>query len=667
MHEDFTGNRILGAEAPAGLDDFLTGRMRAPIGPGPSKGSLDFTPTAVNDDLSKVDDPSGFGGGPGRFKLALFEGGGAASHSRTSSSSPAFPANSALRRRSRSPTSNSAAQRTINSYQKTTIWSSDSAYVDAYTSEAMKAHLHGMQTLDVDQTLERMFEEARQKIEDELPDDFQLPEFLNADAVKDFVKALGDQREAEAEAEKAAEKDAAAATAEAHSQTATQDKSEDGDDPVHLGLYIDNRLQDDDVEHPEAIRPERQKDNFDIDDPVTTIPIVGVRTEMGWNAAHNVAELYDLNESGTTLVVKGDYFETNAIVQINVYKDNDQVEIAGLPKEKKSITEANNSSNVAEFTKEPAFDVLPVGRFHAGLNWNVDVLDGDFVDVEILEQYNWIYDNDVGVVSTNGVYSRLMAGGNEANGGATIIDYGKYDVIIVLGDYHEANVIYQKNFLIDDDILKAASDLDKDFDGDITQTASWSANTLLNDATIQNIGAQDFEDLSSGLVDLIDAIGRGEVVFDPEVGWQLTGNGTGTLDILYVTGDYYDVNLIHQTNVVADLDTAVQLLPDLAVGDGTEIKQIVSTGENALINEATIFDVGATFHTYLEGEHYEDSILVQAEIVIGDDDNVDRQDTDALVNEVIAFIGSPEDDDSQPSAAPLQDPAQQGDVLNIMS
>ena len=200
--------------------------------------------------------------------------------------------------------------------------------------------------------------------------------------------------------------------------------------------------------------------------------------------------------------------------------------------------------------------MLPVGRFHAGLNWNVDVLDGDFVDIKILEQYNWIYDNDVGVVTTNGVYSRLLAGGNEANGGATIIDYGKYDVIIVLGDYHEANIIYQKNFLIDDDVLKAASDLDKDFDGDITQTASWSANTLLNDATIQNIGAQDFEDLSSGLVDLIDAIGRGEVVFDPEVGWQLTGNGTGTLDILYVTGDYYDVNLIHQTNVVADLDTA---------------------------------------------------------------------------------------------------------------
>ena len=42
------------------------------------------------------------------------------------------------------------------------------------------------------------------------------------------------------------------------------------------------------------------------------------------------------------------------------------------------------------------------------------------------------------------------------------------------------------------------------------------------------------------------------------------------------------------------------------------------------------------------------AILVQAEIVIGDDDDVDRQDTDTLVNEVIAFIGSPDDDDDQP-------------------
>ena len=424
----------------------------------------------------------------------------------------------------------------------------------------MKAHLHGMQTLDVDQTLERMFEEARQKIEDELPGDFQLPEFLNADAVKDFVKALGDQREAEAEAEKAAEKDAAAATAEAHSQTATQDESEDGDDPVHLGLYIDNRLQDDDVEHPEAIRPERQKDNFDIDDPVTTIPIVGVRTEMGWNAAHNVAELYDLNESGTTLVVKGDYFETNAIVQINVYKDNHQVD-AGPPKEKKSITEANDSSNVAEFTKEPAFDVLPVGRFHAGLNWNVDVLDGDFVDSDSRAIQLDLRQRRRGRLD-HGVYSRLMAGGNEANGGATIIDYGKY------GCHHRPRGLPRGRRHLPEELPDRRRHPEsrlrprQGFRRRHHPNGLVERNTLLNDATIQNIGAQDFEDLSSGLVDLIDAIGRGEVVFDPEVGWQLTGNGTGTLDILYVTGDYYDVNLIHQTNVVADLDTAVELLPD---------------------------------------------------------------------------------------------------------
>ena len=566
-----------------------------------------------------------------------------------------------------------AAQRIIQVTQNKQIISNNGGYVDADPDAAAAAGIHELNTLNITETFNDMFEKAKAELDEQLPENFDFPETLNAQPVMDLVKALGDDRKAEAEAQRAADKaadegDAKEGAGQANVGVAAAEAGagEPGEDEGPTAkLYINGELQDEGTEHPEFVRPERPQDVVDTDQPITTIPIVGVRTEMGWNIAYNGAQIVDLNEAGTTLIVKGDYFETNGIIQINVYKDNDQVEIAGLPKENKSITEANDVSNVAEFTREPAFDVLPVGRFHAGLTWNVDVLDGDFVDVKMVSQYNWLYDNDVGVVTTQGVYSRLLAGGNETNGTATIIDYGKYDVIIVLGDYHEANIIYQKNFLIDDDVLKAASDLDKDFDGDITQTASWSANTLLNDATIQNIGAQDFEDLSSGLVDLIDAIGRGEVTFDPDVGWQLTGNGTGTLDILYVTGDYYDINIVQQTNVVADVDTAIQLLPDLAVGDGTEIKQIVSTGENATINAATIIDVGATFHTYLEGEHYEDSILVQAEIIIGDDDDVDRQDTDTLVNEVIAFIGSPDDDDGQPNA-PVQQATLPGDVLGQM-
>ena len=669
LQDDFAGKRVADAGVQGDLEDFLTYRLRAPSGPAHVNGSLEFSLPESYRDIGTIDPVTAVGGTPAKLKTVLADAGGGGF-----SFPEPYKFIARVPREFNPPDveikvtyDDGAAQRIIQSTQIKQIVSNNGGYVDSDPEAAAAAGIHELNTLNITETFEDMFEKAKAELDEQLPENFDFPDILNAQPVMDLVKALGDQRKADAEAEQATDGGdpqavIGAVSAQADAGEATQDEG-----PIADGLYIDGELQDDGTEHPDLVRPQRPKDIVEIapGESITTIPVVGVKAEMGWNIAFNGAQIVDLNEAGTTLIVKGDYFETNGIIQINVYKDNDQVEIAGLPKENKSITEANDVSNVAEFTREPAFDVLPVGRFHAGLTWNVDVLDGDFVDVKMVSQYNWLYDNDVGVVTTQGVYSRLLAGGNETNGTANIIDYGKYDVIIVLGDYHEANIIYQKNFLIDDDVLKAASDLDKDFDGDITQTASWSANTLLNDATIQNIGAQDFEDLSSGLVDLIDAIGRGEVTFDPDIGWQLTGNGTGTLDILYVTGDYYDINIVQQTNVVADVDTAIQLLPDLAAGDGTEIKQIVSTGENATINTATIIDVGATFHTYLEGEHYEDSILVQAEIIIGDDDDVDRQDTDTLVNEVIAFIGSPDDDDDQPNA-PVQQATLPGDVLGQM-
>jgi hypothetical protein len=674
LQDDFAGKRVADAGGPSGLEDFITLRQHLAAVPNPVKGSVDFALDTPNFDLPLTDPLSG-GAAAGRLKTILAEVGGGGGF--------AFP--EPFKFMARVPREFNppdveitvtyddwAAQRIIQATQNKMIYNDNAGYLNADPAAAAKAGIHGLQTLNVAATLDDMFARAKEELDERLPDNFDWPEELNAQPVMDLVKALGDDRKAEAEAQRAAEKgDLAKEDGDAQAESDVVTTEAGGGERAELKgptreLYINGELQDEGAEHPDVVIPQRTPDVIDTDGPLTHIPFVGVRTETGWNTAYNGAQIVDLNEAGTTLIVKGDYFETNGIIQINVYKDNDQVEIAGLPKESKSITEANEASNVAEFTNEPAFDVLPIGRFHAGLTWNVDVLDGDFVDVKMVSQYNWLYDNGIGVATTNETYSRLLAGGNETLGSATIIDYGKYDVIIVLGDYHEANIIYQKNFLIDDDIVKAASALDEDFEGDITQMASWSANTLLNDATIQNIGAQNFEDLSTGLVDLIDAIGRGEVTFDPEVGWQLTGNGTGTLDILYVTGDYYDVNIVQQTNVVADLDTAIHLLPDLDPGDGTEIRNIISTGENATINTATIIDVGATFHTYLEGEHYEDSILVQAEIVIGDDDDVDRQDTDQLVNEVIAFIGSPDDaDDGQPNA-PMQGSTLPGDVLGQM-
>ena len=91
----------------------------------------------------------------------------------------------------------------------------------------------------------------------------------------DLVKALGDQRKADAEAEQATDGDdpqavIGAMSAQANAGEATQDEG-----PIANGLYIDSELQDDGTEHPGLVRPQRPKDIVEIapGESITTIPV----------------------------------------------------------------------------------------------------------------------------------------------------------------------------------------------------------------------------------------------------------------------------------------------------------------------------------------------------------------------------------------------------------
>jgi hypothetical protein len=122
----------------------------------------------------------------------------------------------------------------------------------------------------------------------------------------------------------------------------------------------------------------------------------------------------------------------------------------------------------------------------------------------------------------------------------------------------------------------------------------------------------------------------------------IAGNG-GTFHILYVTGNYYDVNAIWQTNIVSDANMAIQLQgsPAAATADyygGSMATQNVSTGGDVLSNDAAIVDVGNT-STHVNGQAYGDSILIQANLVNQDSDHVAQTNPQVLVPEVIAFVG----------------------------
>jgi hypothetical protein len=89
--------------------------------------------------------------------------------------------------------------------------------------------------------------------------------------------------------------------------------------------------------------------------------------------------------------------------------------------------------------------------------------------------------------------------------------------------------------------------------------------------------------------------------------------------------------------------------------------QNVATGGNVLSNDAAIVDVGNT-NIHVGGQVYGDSILIQANLVAENSDHVTQTDPQALVPEVIAFIGSdettinPDQQQHAPAPIPHDDP-----------
>ncbi len=140
---------------------------------------------------------------------------------------------------------------------------------------------------------------------------------------------------------------------------------------------------------------------------------------------------------------------------------------------------------------------------------------------------------------------------------------------------------------------------------------------------------------------MVTAIEEEQPTLGPNYGWFVPGNGSGVLNVLYVTGDYYDINAIWQNNVISDLDTAIQYLaptpPTENASDGT-FTQSVSTGGNHALNEAIIVDVGAT-SSFVAGDVYQDTILIQGNLVAENNDKIVHGDPSALVSEIVAFTG----------------------------
>lgn len=421
---------------------------------------------------------------------------------------------------------------------------------------------------------------------------------------------------------------------------------------VEPGYYLNGELQ--------TQRPEPPAET-PLPDPVPAPDLgngIGQWAETGANDSWNASLIVDLSESGRSMIVMGDYFKTNAIFQTNSIMDQDDIQMSGgtaLP-----VAEGGNKTdNIADFVQRPGIHAELKATF-AGPQWNVDVVDGNYYSVHAIVQMNYLSDNDIVVQKSADTHYELYSGGNEQGNLTALFDGTiQYDLIIVAGAYHGMNVIFQNNILLNNDTVKMLAD-----GSDPSQSVVSGQNELTNTATISSYGDDNFLPMNNNLNSLVTAIQSGSTILDPSYGKFVDGSG-GVFNVLYITGDYYDVNAIWQTNIITDVNIVMQFLdPPSADARGDAESQSVTSGKNLLTNDAAIVDVGAT-NTFVNGEVYGDTILVQANLLPEDDNRVLTGDVQSLVPELIAFID--EGQEEAPAAQPVATtPAYEDPVASVM-
>ena len=367
--------------------------------------------------------------------------------------------------------------------------------------------------------------------------------------------------------------------------------------------------------------------------------------EAGANLVANIAAFTDTGIISPVMSVMGDYHQIDVITQAWAYSDDDTVDpVFATSTEKEAGTVA---MNIASFNRDSF--VTPdqdAGETTSGTApvfpqyWHVSEIQGDVCFVKWIEQYSFVTDNDRLVVTTTGTETTVLTGGNTAIDFASFLGIAKaYDLVIVGGDVLDMNIISQLAVLYDNDWVLGSGTAG-------TATASTSGNLLWNQASITNVGLNDrFEDMPGYMTSAQNAIEARDAAMPAGLGTDPNFEGQQVLDVLYITGNLFDVTFIKQVNILGDADHVTQAASDYLASTGADATIDISTGANAVVNIAQIVDYdtfGAT--TYLGGNLYSDAVLIQGGL-IEHDDTVPQPVNDRLANEVIAFLDNDGDPD----------------------
>lgn len=390
-----------------------------------------------------------------------------------------------------------------------------------------------------------------------------------------------------------------------------------------------------------------------------------VEIEAGGNTLVNNVVFKNFWTAATVTAVVGDRIEFNAIIQINVLYDNDS--ISSVIEDWTQENPANQLFNIAEFHRIDAMeDNAPSATDtpHFPKHWIVTEIKGDLLIVNWLQQFIYQSDNDIGIVSSSGVTTKIIAGDNLAVNDVSIFEMASaYDLIIIGGAWYDANIIHQLNVLFDNDLLGAISGFETTGEGSLTT----SANLLWNQAYIANVGgANSYDSLPAHYLEAAKNLAAGNTDLPAGVLQDPLFEGVGALRVLYISGDLLSLQYIKQTNLLGDSDQIALAMDQLVQHPDAE--WTVTTGDNALLNNAAIVDLDSIGKTYVGGQQYSQEVLIQAELISSKPD-LYGENPDALANEAVAFLEDATADDANeasPGVYVANDHDGQGDGLQTM-
>ncbi|WP_158811698.1 hypothetical protein [Beijerinckia sp. L45] len=420
-------------------------------------------------------------------------------------------------------------------------------------------------------------------------------------------------------------------------------------DSLHFGTTVDGVLVSSDGSPAALTLPVTTVD--------TTLPTadgvpLGQTIVTGSNIAGNEALISDTSATPITTIVMGNEVHADLIVQSNVVQNIDSLATASSTFAQDLLTGGNTVQNTAHFEQLPlTFSTNVSGDL--GTNWNVQVVNGDFYDVNAVTQQNVLINDTLyaGAPQTDHYYA-VLGGNTQVNQFEVTHDAPTYDLLIVLGNSYTANAIYQENVLLNDATVGVTF---SPTNGGADQVLA-GHNTVTNDAAISDIGTSGANPMTPDLQHLVQSLatdGDSAAAFP-----GLPTLGT-TINVMLVTGNYYDLNLVSQTNVISN---SANVLADFSKA-GAGVPASVTTGNNTLTNSAAIVSAGTLGSQYVGGGAYETSMLVQTNLVTAHADTSGTS-PNSLVPELVAFLdtGTTHDAPSSP-ALPTTTDAAHHDIL----